>query len=599
MTAVLDLVWKMGAGASFVVWCVLGVRLLLVKAPKKWSYFLWILVFARLLIPVFPESKLTLIQPEHSALIEMDTVIHSDIIHSEDAPVTEDTALPVDGDSKLALPSEILRILWPFGTIALLGYGLISYFLLNRKLRAVLRLRDNIYLSDHITSPFVLGLFRPRIYLPSDMDEADRDYVIAHEEYHIRHGDHIVKLAAFLLLSIHWVRPMMWVAFWFLCWDMEMRCDEAVLKQFGGAIRSDYADALLRVSVGNKRFLPAPLAFGEGNPKKRIWNILQWKDPKRWVTILCVVVLLVSGIFLLTDPASEPVELREMAIYTGGDCIFQSPVLSSHVSDGSAYRHIAVCGEGVGIYTDDFQWIFGGSIVEKSQPGGFGFTDTRSQYGVSTRYTPAELTELLRSRMVLNASDLVGMHEGETITVWQFYEVTAGEDIPLYALYWFDEELIWLGEGDCLRLYELQKLPDSGAFAGAVSPWQWTAHLTADDVSYVDVHYWDENGLSGNRRSLNGDEIAELVDLLNGIPRECVTTQGVSAGLLSAGRYERISANIRCGMFSYHLTYVLSDGYVSIMFDQEGMADRYYDSSWFIRNEALNAWMLDLAAELE
>jgi beta-lactamase regulating signal transducer with metallopeptidase domain len=165
----------------------------------------------------------------------------------------------------------------------MLIYSVISLLKLKRKLTGAVWLRCNIYLADSHLTPFVIDVIRPRIYLPSALSERERDYIILHERTHIRRLDHIVKLAAFLALSIHWFNPLVWVAFMCCMKDMEMSCDEAVMKKMGDGIGADYSASLLSLATGRKILAGAPLAFGEGNTKSRIKNVLHYKKPTFWI----------------------------------------------------------------------------------------------------------------------------------------------------------------------------------------------------------------------------------------------------------------------------------------------------------------------------
>ena len=174
-------------------------------------------------------------------------------------------------------------------------YGVTSLLRLRRRLVGAVPLEKSVYLVDHISTPFVLGLVRPKIYLPSALPEGERGYILLHERYHIRRLDHVVKLLAFLALCIHWFNPLVWLMFILLGRDMEMSCDEAVMKKLGEAVRADYSASLLRLATG--RHFPAgvPLAFGEGDTRERVKNVLRWKEPRLWAVLagaaVCTVVI--------------------------------------------------------------------------------------------------------------------------------------------------------------------------------------------------------------------------------------------------------------------------------------------------------------------
>lgn len=277
--------------ASLVIVAVLLARLLLRGAPKRFSYALWAVVLFRLLCPLSfeaPVSALPHIAPVESAWVGAEhsyeeyvrahegTIPAQELRHYDAPPAT--TAVAIGS------------VIWSLGMGVMLLYSISSLLRLRKSLVGAVRLRGNVYLADHITSPFVIGVFRPKIYLPSALPEAERDDILLHEETHIRRRDHIVKLLAFLALTLHWFNPLVWLAFSCAMRDMEMSCDEAVLRRKGSDIRQAYSASLLRLSTGRPIIAGTPLAFGEGDTKGRVKNILRFKKPAR-VTVLAAVLL--------------------------------------------------------------------------------------------------------------------------------------------------------------------------------------------------------------------------------------------------------------------------------------------------------------------
>lgn len=181
--------------------------------------------------------------------------------------------------------------------------GIVSYIRLRRKLSVVVPLRDNIFIADDIKSPFVVGLFRPKIYLPCNLGDKEQEYIILHEQHHIKRLDHVMKALAFLALAIHWFNPLVWVAFILASKDMEMSCDEAVIRKIGGDVRADYSASLLTLATGRRIIAGTPLAFGEGDTKGRINNLSKWKKPAVWVVLVAVVACVVLAVCLLTNPS--------------------------------------------------------------------------------------------------------------------------------------------------------------------------------------------------------------------------------------------------------------------------------------------------------
>lgn len=316
MHRLFPIVCNMSLTASVVILTVLAVRLLLRRAPKVFSYALWAVVLFRLLCPVSVTSAVSLLgalgapAQERSAVTSVVEYVPADIVRDmaptvtplpqdpfpaepgeniiNTAPsVTQPDAAPT---APLSGPVAVLTLTWLTGMALLLLYSVISLLRLRRRLVGAVRLEDNIYLADYIPSPFVMGLFRPKIYLPSTLTETERGYILRHEQYHLRRRDHVVKLLSFLALCVHWFNPLVWAAFILAGKDMEMSCDEAVVRELGEDIRADYSASLLSLATGRRIVAGMPLAFGEGDTGGRIRNLLNWKRPQPWIIAVCAVV---------------------------------------------------------------------------------------------------------------------------------------------------------------------------------------------------------------------------------------------------------------------------------------------------------------------
>ena len=312
----LDVV-NMSIGASCVILVVLLLRLALRRAPKKYSYLLWSVVGLRLSCPVSFSSVFSLFQfrpiqhvfsPGSAGsspvfLPEVNEVLKSasDVDYGAIAiqPETgEDFAISVP------LVFQGIEAVWILGMLLLLLLGAVNYLRLKKSLSASVRLKENVWQSEQVCSPFILGILRPKIYVPFGLEEESLSYVIAHERVHIRRADHLVKLLAFLLLTVHWFNPLVWLAFHLMTIDMEMSCDEKVLEELGECERKNYSLSLLSFAV-NRRFpAPEPLAFGETSVKSRIRNVLCWKKPNRWISVCAAAVCLV----VIAACAANPVE---------------------------------------------------------------------------------------------------------------------------------------------------------------------------------------------------------------------------------------------------------------------------------------------------
>lgn len=323
---IFTLILQMSLTGSLAILIVCLTRLLLNKAPKWISSLLWIIVLVRLICPVTVTSGFSLIpQSVSNGQILSDwaetytgdvQIIHSNnpeyqmAVDAGREPIYAGegeyyTVTQTDGTGEPETVQNtvfpVLGLVWMAGTAGMMLYGLLSGILLKRKLIGAVRLRENIWISDYIETPFVWGLVFPKIYLPSSLDEKEQAYIILHERYHIRRLDHITRLIAYFVLCLHWFNPLVWLAFVLSGRDMEMSCDEAVVRKMGDGIRADYAASLLRLTT--HRFLAgAPLAFGEGDTSSRIRNLSGWKKPAKWVIAAAVILTALVGISLLTNP---------------------------------------------------------------------------------------------------------------------------------------------------------------------------------------------------------------------------------------------------------------------------------------------------------
>ncbi len=306
--------------ASYCILAVLAARLVLRRAPKKYAYLLWLVVAFRLCCPVSIHSSFSLF---NLGFFEQGVADGNTMTYlNEDAGIQQEsentTGLSIfwentesnqwdigpEGSQRDAFNSihpiqvwsSVGTLLWLAGVVVMLLCGLGSYLLLRRRLRNAVLLRENIYQSEHVCSPFILGFLRPCIYIPFGLEERTLELVLAHERYHLHRRDHWVKLAGYLLLALHWFNPLCWVAFFLMGRDMEMSCDEHVLAQWERSCKP-YCNALLFFASNRRSWGPSPLAFGESGAKGRIRNALRWKKPGTWVKVAAV------GICLLTMTA--------------------------------------------------------------------------------------------------------------------------------------------------------------------------------------------------------------------------------------------------------------------------------------------------------
>ena len=284
----------------------------LCRVPKKYACLLWLIPFIRFICPVSVRSVFSLLPAVH-APFSRETVerLANTAQKAENMAGTSGAALidfsfliPEPGDSvdPIQIYAFFCGCIWIAVMAGLLLYSGISLVLLVRRLRVRVRLAENIYLADSIDMPFVLGFVRPKIYLPSDLGKEETSYVVMHEQMHVKRRDAAVKAAAFLILVLHWFNPCAWAAFLCLGNDMEMACDEAVMGKLGKEACSGYAQTLLGLSAGRRRVRVIPLAFGEGNIKERVKNIMRYKKPLLMSGIFALAVSSALAVGLLTNP---------------------------------------------------------------------------------------------------------------------------------------------------------------------------------------------------------------------------------------------------------------------------------------------------------
>ena len=310
---------SMSINAGWIVLAVLIIRLLLKKAPKWITVLLWGVVALRLLIPFSFESFLSLLPSKEVISTSAPAVtqnVATEVMPNIDTGVSL-IDYPVNeflGESFSANNSNsenfidvvtIIAIVWLVGIAVMLVYSVISYIKLRKKVVISLCKEKNVYYCDNINTPFILGILKPKIYIPSSMDETDIDYVLSHEEAHIKRKDYLWKPLGFLLLSVHWFNPLLWVAYGAFCRDIELATDEKAIKNMKREEKIAYSNVLVNCSINQKIISANPLSFGEISVKDRIKNIVSYKKPTVWVMILIIIVCSVFTVGFLTDPPTK------------------------------------------------------------------------------------------------------------------------------------------------------------------------------------------------------------------------------------------------------------------------------------------------------
>ena len=301
---------NMSISASWAVVAVLALRFCLKKAPKWVNVLLWGIVAMRMVFPFSIESVLSLIPSAETIsptiMMEQSPSVQTGVpaLNHVINPVISGSFTPAPGASAnpLQIWIPVLAGIWLFGIAALFLYSAVSYWRLRRKVCEAVILRGNIYQSEKVGSPFVLGIIRPKIYLPYHMDSREMGHVIAHEQTHICRRDHWWKPLGFLLLTIHWFNPLMWLSYVLLCRDIELACDEKVIGEMGNEQRADYTQALVTCSVGRRVIAACPLAFGEIGVKERVKSVMNYKKPAFWIVLASVIVCAVIAVCFLTNP---------------------------------------------------------------------------------------------------------------------------------------------------------------------------------------------------------------------------------------------------------------------------------------------------------
>lgn len=458
MTQIFEQLLTMALTALPVMAVVLAARWLLREAPKRYTYLLWLVVAFRLLCPVAPESPVGLIQPEETAqqISEAaEAYIEPTLTYRNNGGFTPDydvllnrgytpnaagEIITNEAGTREALQVEDLFVgasaVWLLGMAAMVLYLVFSTLRLKRQVAMAVRLEGNVWECDGIPTPFVLGLFRPRIYIPFRMTEAERAYILAHERYHIRCGDHWAKLLGLVILTVYWWNPTVWLCWVLFCRDMEMRCDEAVLAQLGDCVKQDYSRSL--ISFALDRRAPMALAFGEHDAARRIRHVLKWKKAAPAVVFLAVAAVVIVALVCGTNAQSGKYNQVTLRTSPTGGMEFDVEV-TEDIHSWCLYRDIYHNGqlisstetvldgfadENGGVSTRDFT---GRLYVEAKHDTEGGFTNQLTWS--LTSFGTGSFIETLPEQRYTGAAHIIG--EGEEKTT---YRTEADKDILLYTV---------------------------------------------------------------------------------------------------------------------------------------------------------------------
>ncbi len=352
MEALFLQILEMSISASWLILAVLLIRFLLKKAPKGFRYVLWALVAIRLLCPVFVESEFSLIPsqnvisevgqaekpslpvqpsvPEGNGGVQNDNVQNNDVSNQTPGDsggqndalqdnntqnnIVQNTPAINDSTAENQSPITVIAWIWIGGILALLTYGVVTYGQLRKTIKASIQREDNLWICDGIQSPFIFGLIRPQIYLPSYIEEGYVPYIVAHEKEHIRCKDNWWKPLGFVLLTIHWFNPLVWVAYVFLCRDIELACDERVVRSMNVEDKKNYSKSLLLCSNPRHFISACPVAFGEVGVKERIKKIVDYRKPSVWIIGIGIVICLIMVVGFMTNPKDRITDVAKISL---------------------------------------------------------------------------------------------------------------------------------------------------------------------------------------------------------------------------------------------------------------------------------------------
>ena len=341
---------NMSIAASWLILAVIILRMLLWRSPKWIRCILWGIVAVRLVCPVSIESTLSLIPSaetvdpavvRYSPAPTIDSGV--EVIDRAVNPLLGESLAPTTGASvnPLAVLMHLAGIVWVIGACVLAGYALFSYIRLRRGVSEAVSLRDNVWLCDSVTSPFILGVIRPRIYLASGMEESKMSYILAHEQAHLRRGDHWWKPIGYLLLTIYWFNPLSWVAYILLCRDIELACDEKVVRGWEEAEKKQYSRTLVSCSIQRRSVMACPLAFGEVGVRQRVKAVLNYRKPAFWIVLIAIAACLITAVcFLTTSPkpyqirVTIPTQGMEYFYYSDAEICPKSRTLTLYAGEG-------------------------------------------------------------------------------------------------------------------------------------------------------------------------------------------------------------------------------------------------------------------------
>ncbi len=575
-------VLHLSLSASWLILALCLFRLLLQKGPRNVMCWLWALAAVRLICPFAIESAFSMV-PTRSEIIT------NELIYAED-PVVETGIEAVDRVIAPAVTEHLTphlgasvnpiqiwlfaaEVLWVGGMVCMAAYAFISWLRLHRRVAPAISNRPGIFLCDDIDTPFVMGLLHPRIYLPSMIAEEVQLYVLAHEQAHLQRRDHLWKALGFTILTIHWFNPLCWLAYSLFCRDMELACDEKVIRSGTAEFKKHYAEALLSCSLPRGRGVFCPLAFGEIGVKDRIRAVLQYRKPTRQMIAAALLVLAAAVCFFMTDQIEVPEEKAVFAkTYDPFQNIYASPPLTESDYEVHYLPEVIVTEEHGLMIRDEGDQLIG--ILQEWEL-------TRDNFDVLFREGkrdtngpwswPEDESWFRRNNYkawrVIEDDDfyiLMLQKDGSVLLCHGYYDAE-GEMDP----YSDDSAARWM----------VLLNPMEDAFAKAKTPYQWTNNITSEQVEWVSVTVWGQETI---HHQPTQEQIAQLTSLLRSMTPDQVYESNLS-------KQHTVSVMVYCYGREYLLQYA-GDGIVYMTFDS-ATAALYEDKRWVIEDERLGRWM--------
>lgn len=491
-------VLNMSITASFTALIVIFARILLRKSPKIFSYALWTVVWFRLICPVSFESAFSLLParnqiPRNIGGLTNPNGFTSDMAGGAINQVAEPALTAINLASSANTMGAVVKIaaaVWLIGVAVILCYSIISYLKLENRVSTATFYKDNIFETDRIQTPFVLGVFRPRIFIPTGLGQKELDYILKHEQIHIMRKDHIIKPVAFLVTTLHWFNPVVWICYFLMSKDMEMSCDEEVIRRSKEDIRKSYARLLLSLSMKQSGIL-APLSFGESNAKGRIKNILNYKKPVFWVICPACILVVAISIALVANPLNKPQDpyltsaekfLEYKTEYVGDASKVGNIISLLDFPENVNYSHFE-------LHTDNVP--YGITVHLKTD------TETRNKYTGDINQTPFKKNAIIMFSLIGNVDYInFNLTDGQNDYLIQYTkdeaDAIAGKDVREFSL---DKQTFaqLLKIGDKIEKGFISENKDSSitTIGGADGPLKMHETYKADESDPITGFAWD------------------------------------------------------------------------------------------------------------